>query len=767
LFHFKTPTDNLNFGEPLGNIVDTLTSDDLALLSDGLIVNKYGDAHYEQYLAFPSLTGSQLQDMIERLIFTHNTSEITQAFKDVGVVVIEENDDDDLNMYLIFPEDGRFVEYSLMFAPFAESDIRDGHLTDLENEPITIMGEEYVFYDSVVDTTTNAATLRLLRALVMDTVVVDETRTYAVGNASIEISAKIINRGLNQTMLNINGVETAALEKGDVERIGDLYFYIEEVWTNRTDILGPKKDSVDIIIASKTIELQDDDTSDSSYFKGFSVNGDHMQDADVLITASNTGEEFQLTEIKYRLLSDAKGGSMYVPPLGMLSSAMREPEALLGFDLLFAGPSPGQTSGVLFKPVGNERYELHFANRLGEQYTIPLVDNSDEETGFKYGTDDEMLWFTEGYLNETGSNHNCTIEDNDYFVLTSEPDYKASTTVLRFVDSDSTDGYVTLEKPAAVNDSAIKDYYSNSSIVGLAGEGILDIDGESYRYYVTNVSTLCFDMNDDGDVGYDEVPIVINGGGILDLGHDQDPDNTAGLDAFNITLRTVKELFDGDGLLNQGVDEMSWIQVEETDDGVDISVPRPSTVGGSVMFEADNTDTLVHLLHLPPSNYQLGGTLHGSLFILTDSDDHSDAETLTLVFTHAQGGVEVMVGSAPVLEAVRGQILAMLAAASQPPAPAPAPAKSHPSMILDSRLSDEKYLVAVGGPCVNELTRNVLGASADDCTAHFEPGEALITLVEYEGKYVLVIAGYDAEDTQRAAKAALGLTLAVGERILV
>ena len=71
-----------------------------------------------------------------------------------------------------------------------------------------------------------------------------------------------------------------------------------------------------------------------------------------------------------------------------------------------------------------------------------------------------------------------------------------------------------------------------------------------------------------------------------------------------------------------------------------------------------------------------------------------------------------------------------------------------------------KNVIAVGGPCANSLTRELLGATAASCLADFEgmgytAGQAMIKLVNNAfgtGTSALIVAGRDAQDTRNAAK---------------
>ena len=73
---------------------------------------------------------------------------------------------------------------------------------------------------------------------------------------------------------------------------------------------------------------------------------------------------------------------------------------------------------------------------------------------------------------------------------------------------------------------------------------------------------------------------------------------------------------------------------------------------------------------------------------------------------------------------------------------------------LDSDISDVagQNMIVVGGPCANSVAFTLMGSPAD-CAAGFQEGEAMLKLFEQtNGNVALLVAGYGAMDTRRAAK---------------
>ncbi|MBI3026943.1 hypothetical protein HYY70_02425, partial [Candidatus Woesearchaeota archaeon] len=80
------------------------------------------------------------------------------------------------------------------------------------------------------------------------------------------------------------------------------------------------------------------------------------------------------------------------------------------------------------------------------------------------------------------------------------------------------------------------------------------------------------------------------------------------------------------------------------------------------------------------------------------------------------------------------------------------------SGFLDSEFGSEKYkkqnILSIGGPCANKVTAQIMSipTSWPECATGFENGTGRIILFNKWNKTQLIVAGYGAEDTKRAAK---------------
>lgn len=73
---------------------------------------------------------------------------------------------------------------------------------------------------------------------------------------------------------------------------------------------------------------------------------------------------------------------------------------------------------------------------------------------------------------------------------------------------------------------------------------------------------------------------------------------------------------------------------------------------------------------------------------------------------------------------------------------------------IDVNNISDKNIVSIGGPCANKITAQImdLPTTWPECTTGFEEGKGIIKLYNKWNKTQLVVAGYSAEDTRRAAE---------------
>ncbi len=417
---------------------------------------------------------------------------------------------------------------------------------------------------------------------------------------------------------------------------------------------------------------------------------------------------------------------------------------------------------------------------------------------------------TTGCLNQTGgvgSTFNSSfcvfnIDVNDLFVVTNSPqDDSSFTHVLTYTSIDTVNNQLTFNDEGTGQRKLTYTVATGASNLGLLGTADLVVGGFTYGVFIQNVThrqgndgnifsasaknfPIAVDQNADGTVSGTPIRIVINGGGFLDMNPQQDWISTVGAtnkgastnvrngtDFAGSTLRfgntigstdthasvnltTLAKMFDSNGVLGAVVSESLNVSVRGyVSNGrnvADVDVPTPQTFTDLLSDEAAAntgglTRTLLEMVSLNEVDKQQGLTAYGAFFDLDQSvRQRNEGDVLTIEYPLSQRGADVFVvtGKGSTVKESGG------AGKSQ---------VIHPINVgvtkLASQVADVKgqNMIVVGGPCVNAIAAKLMG-SPEPCAKDFEAGKALVKLFENDGKVAMLVAGYEAVDTQRASK---------------
>jgi hypothetical protein len=383
-----------------------------------------------------------------------------------------------------------------------------------------------------------------------------------------------------------------------------------------------------------------------------------------------------------------------------------------------------------FNPQGDHGYMLDFVNNEGLEYSIPLMEN---QNTWQFGDSDadEKLWFRENCttgINGTELNATCyMVADNNYFILTDDNDETGVTHVLRFDSVDSSDQVITFEDLATGDKTA--SYTGTATTLGSAS-GTLTVGGKDYDFFIydsgSETYSLCVDLDNSGNCSDGGVSnIIVNGGGILDLGSN----NTLLSGDFDMQFITLASEFDESGWNNTGANETFNITMDfRTNNEIGLSVSN-SQAYLSLVSDPDDSD------------YDRGLTNYGTFVELHDPSGSTDAERLTIEYPVTQRGVQVFV-TAGTISTIRG--------GGSEGAVAVNPVTVGLG-VLDTEVQGQlgrKNMISIGGPCVNLISAELMGNPAS-CAEGFEPGKAVIKL--YDSQMALLVAGYSAQDTLGAA----------------
>lgn len=745
-FQLQTSSDMLELREPLNDVVDTITSDDLAGLKGGKITTPEGSTNYAQYLRLQDTTNSSaLQEM--NVNYVQDTKASDRAMGD----------------YLVVTKSLPFIEWEIQFDEGLESEVEvqtgQDSLKDLEDRTFNIMGTDFTVVSALVDNTTGANFhMELMGGSVPDTLREGETKTYTINGVDYEVTLVFVSDpnsgGAPEVKFSVNGELTQAMAESDTDVLsGGMQIGVRDILVNAREGVAS------FYLGAHKLTFDDPNTANAIWDGDIDIN-DEVDESNVLdvIGASTGTDTYEITSIKYKILVDpaASGSVTYIPSGKGVRELVKEPELLISdtLDLKYMGLTDAQRKVVSFEPTsGDEEYTISFTNIDGKEYSgIPLLSTSG---ALKFGEETDDLVFVES---GTGV-YNVGIDD--YVIVTSKAGasaHKAVTNVLQydsFEHDTRTVTFVDLASNAKVS----------SVLTDNTGEfiGTINVGGHSYAVEVNDTTDddapLALEMSGDdsgvGDPG-DYAQITTWGGFVIDplvavtngtaltmnntnrvaiVGNDKNITGQ-GPGAWSVTMSgTVdKSLFD-----TAAAESFNWTFSENAaKDELDVSFDDGSYNGpldGASPFDFQFKE------ETRSADVNVGMTDYGILVTETDPSDSNDAKTLELSIPEEQilaqvfvtmGDVSATEGGAGVADKVN-PIAVGLAVLD----------KDAPAIGSDN-------LIVVGGPCANTVAAELMG-NPESCVEGFTEGKAMIKAFGTD-KVSILVAGYSAQDTLGASR---------------
>jgi len=778
------PNDLLEIDEFIGDVKETLTERDLNALKGGVITTDEGTTDYNQYLRFQEPSG-------------------IDAFNSSLKVVYAEDEDDNVGDFLFASDSsGSFMfEYEMEFEEGAESEIvSTTELDDLEDEIINLLGTPFAISDTDIDTAAQSLTIEMLGGAISDIMEEGETKTYVIGDKEYETTVLIISDAREVVKFNINGEITDELRDGETDILKDgTRIGIREILPNEAEeVTGG--DIVEFYLGATEVEFEDSNFTDGLFESGVEVNDESIEDGTVSIRGAlfSNNRKFEILSIKYRLEADTLIGDLYVPPGHGIREYLDEPEGLLSpnWDIVYGGLMDTGVSILKLDASGDDEYDLRFTTQEGLNYNIELLDN-DATSGWRWGDDDDdLIWVEAG--NATGQ---FIINEDDEFILTGGGvDETGLTHVVAYESADKSDSQLTFtdlygETREFTWESTTQDgvvvnktdliFGGNTFVTFVGGAPAFNLsvdnnnDGVIGDGAVGSNNTLCaanrplssfvgLSINSTGGilpptlavtstsaVGPCRAPIVIQGGGVLDLGPFDGQHNTptasdpvavgtkeapvtlvgTGANAYvTIALKTLGSEFDENGPQDLGGSEVIVVTLDNRSNfEVGLNVEETGSHPDLKLEEIKENDDIERDM----SSY-------GVLVEVYDPEGSDEAEDLTFEYPLIQRGAHVFVvaGEYGIEKQAAGayvtqQIQRIAVGAAK----------------LASEVEDITAVnaIVVGGPCANAAAAALMGNPAD-CVAGFEAGKAMIKLYENAGNVAVLVAGFDALDTRRAAR---------------
>lgn len=719
-------SDLLEINETIGDVRETLTEVDLDMLKGGQIVTDEGSTEYNQYLRF--------------------NESIAGVFPPSGAVVFDEDERDRVGHYLFWNDGATLFEWELEFEEGLESETEGDDLEDLEDEDIIMLGQPFVIVDTDLKNSSGNPdlTVELMGGAISAILGENDKETYVVDGKEYEVEVLVISEtakgGEGSVKFRINGEITDELEDGETDVLADgTQIGIRDILATGKDI---QKSIVQFYLGAYKVEFQDTNTIGSGAEKsGTEVNEETIEDSEVVITGSFIsggfsgndpidGSEYEINNIKYRLFADAVLGDVFIPPGSGLREQLDEPEGMLTpfWDIRYEGLMDTGVTIVRTDAAGDDEYDLEFTNQEGIFYDMPLASN--EIGTFKWGDDDDDLWFVE-------STDYC-IGDDDFFVVSNcDPesgDNTCFTHVLRFDSHDPANNQLTFtDLGTGTREITLQNSQANLIVGGIT-------------YKVENLTNssgtfLRIDLDGDGTItNGSKAFIAIQGEGIIEILNATNQTqcistivNSTGsqADRFTINLTTLAKEFD-----EADVDERILWDIESRT-GNEIGIVQGSIRGHNGTFfgplDLEENEDLEQAL----SGY-------GVFLELFDPTTSDEAEDLTIEYPLSQRGARVFVtGGLVTTTTVEGDVTERV----------------QPIQIGAAKLASEIAditqfnAIVVGGPCANPIAAQLMG-NPEPCWEAVPENKAVVKLFEHaNGNVAMLVAGRAAKNTRQASRA--------------
>ncbi len=773
-------SDLLEIGEMIGDVRETLTEVDLDMLKGGQIVTDQGSTEFNQYLRFP-VPG--------------------QVSNNQSTAVIFAQDERDRVGHYLFVNDGDVIfQWELEFEEGLESEVEGSDLVDLEDEDITVLGQPFVIVDTDLRNNSNVfgsagiafggspdLTFELIGGAVSAVLGENDKETYVVDGKEYEVEVLVISEtaaaGEGAVKFRINGEITDELEDGETDVLADgTQIGIRDILATGKDI---QKSIVQFYLGAYKVEFRDTNTSDATAQQaGTEVNEETIEDSNIvmrgqfisgstLVTALD-GAKFEIQNIKYNLTADAVLGDMYVPPGTGIREQLDEPEGMLtpSWDIRYEGLMDTGVTLVRIDSAGDDEYDFEFTNQEGIFFDFPLASNESSNAAggtFKYGDDDDDLWFTE-WGNVTGGQIDVPsfgsaasltpasfyITDDDFFVVSNcdfaTNDDTCFSHVLRYDSVDTTNRQLTFTD---LGTGTREVTYDSTTFVAE-----LVIGGITYKVGVNGTTgNITVDLNGDGAlINCTQAIIGIQGEGLIDLGEQlsvnfttfslpvsvspNDPGVGLGTCAgavaptssLNVSLTTLAKEFD-EATTNENI-SINVTGRPAGEIGINsVNNDTPATGAGFFfgLFDLEENDDLEQAL----SGY-------GVFFELFDPQGGDEAEDLTIEYPLSQRGARVFVTGGVV------STTSVAAGGAERVQPIQIGAAKLASEVSDVTMYNA---VVVGGPCANPIAAALLG-NPEPCYESVAQNKAMVKLFEHtNGNVALLINGRTAMNTRMGSRA--------------
>ncbi|MEM2121452.1 MAG: S-layer protein [Candidatus Woesearchaeota archaeon] len=565
------------------------------------------------------------------------------------------------------------------------------NLTNAYGKTITLFGKEYTLSDQTSELTSTKVTL--YGSAVDQTFNAGETSTVNVGGKQVTINVIGVNTqsATATATIKVND-ETATVEKGYTYTIGGERIYVKDIFAYTQPVGGG---GVRLFLGSEKIVLEDG----QQVAKG--VTGTNYVDGTSVSISSSGGKisTITITVTPYNLypqIKVIKAGEEFVDPV------------FGAFKWTFTGGSAalddaGKTKVRIWSSA-EDRMSIEFTSKAGIKYS----------TQFAYGhsTNQISLKIGDYTLHTTGNN----VSKNNYFILGSG-EYQHIFRLTAFRNSSSAQSIVVQD----IGSGTSNEWGFDSNY-----RGTMVYDGNTYYFvaYPTGTSDgyiLLKESDYTTDYNFTNQVYTIN-------------DNLITITNTSVTIQE-KTGYSGGTPSAYGV----------------LAVPISYTSGAS------GNDLKISGTPTYTASYG-SASWSGAIQVGTTGYNYQALTPFGTFMKYTGGDTPSVEFYVPKEEVTYNVYLAPIAATAVTTGTGTTYKEVQPIKpvvtVLDREVSDYKAqnLIVVGGPCVNSIAATLMPYTTD-CWEGFTPGKALIKLFEHpNGNVALLVAGYSADDTRRAAR---------------
>ncbi len=715
-------TNKLEVNESVKSIMESVTSSDLTGLKDSSIDNEFGTFDYTQTVYMP--TNARIQ-------YAADPDDSKSVAKP----------------YLKFDSSKQVYKYKVSFTPALKSDHNtgsSGYLEDIKNKKITLFGNTYTILKAD-HTSTHNIELTLMGGAVTDTMDEGQTKTYTLDGKDYEVTLDYV--GSTDVKFKVNGETTDTMQEAGTFRLTD------GVEVGVVDILaqefagGVRK--VEFSLGADKIKIADSATNNQNFGATVSVGTEDMTalKADIVTSSdggTGSGNDTYISSLEFEYNASS---ALYLAPGDKASIKADVSEAQTGnflasaFDYRYEGLQVGKSEAIGLKPSGSNNYKLQFTNKAGVEYNADIIGYN--ASHFMFGRYTGSSWY---YL---VTNEALNISDEYYFIV-SKNDYSR---ILQFKDinpgTSTTDNMGTIKVKDLGSGNLIDVTYSGSD-----KEGSLILDGNTYLVRASSdASSAKIKVDFDGDGTFTNATwapqLITQYGANITL---MPKDRTGGyglggmadegaVEAYEINI-TAEETEDNlRDVVNIGFRNSGDGKID-LNDSVIVGVLSSGNDGVGYRTTA--------MLQNEDGSYKYSWYSKYGVFAEVDRKGSGNTQNdlaVTYPDNEATGAFFVTIGETTATTTsgegtsetytINPIVSGMGVTAAK----------------LASSVSDltAQNIVVVGGPCVNSAAASLMG-NPSPCEKDFTEGKAMIKLYNNGNNVALLVAGYSAADTLRAAQ---------------